>query len=114
MSRLPLEPSLDDRRHVERILRDYAGIISLAPAESESRRQAIHQLLFWLSDNWLVLREAGYTRESLLEMLQESPLASEETGLGSQGGADRGEADESQGSGPRIEHPGPGDHRDPD
>lgn len=65
--RTPLEPTLDDRRHVERVLRDLASIVSLVEADKDLGRRARQLLLLWLADIWLVLREAGYSRESLAE-----------------------------------------------
>ena len=72
--RLPLEPSLDDRRHVERVFRDLAGIASATDASTEPGRASRQLLMMWLSDLWVVNRGLGLDPHSLLEMLGELPL----------------------------------------
>jgi hypothetical protein len=72
--RVPWMPIQEDWMHVERVLRDLAGIVSCWPLDTENGRQARQLLLLWLSDIWLVLREAGYGNESLLEQLGDVEL----------------------------------------
>ena len=69
--RIPLKPDRADRVHVERVIRDWAGIISSCEPDSEPGREGRQALFFWLFDVWFGLREAGYSRDDLLEQLGE-------------------------------------------
>lgn len=90
--RLPLEPSLDDRRHVERVFRDLAGIASAVDVTVANGRNARQLLTMWLSDLWLIHRALDYSPYELLEILGELPLPEREmAGLDEGGGGERGE-----------------------
>lgn len=71
--RIPSRPDRADEIHVDRVIRDWAGRISLSKSGSYEHQEARQALLTRLSDIWLILREAGYSRQELLEQLGEWP-----------------------------------------
>lgn len=104
--RLPLEPDLHDRRHVERVFRDLAGIASATDGSTEPGRHSRQVILMWLSDLWVILRGLEYDPHSLLEMLGELPLPERKVaGLDQEGGGRCGKADEPQDGGARAQRP---------
>ena len=87
--RLPLEPSLEDRRHVERVFRDYACLASAMDGSTEPGRASRQLLMMWLSDLWVINRGLGRDPHSLLEMLGELPLPERTIAGLDQGGGGR-------------------------